>query len=156
MTKDVLSLLNSPFFVGFDRVYDRLHEFNDNVSKNIPSYPPYNIRKVDENKYVVELAVAGFAKSDIEIEVKDDVLKITGSTKDDAENFLYRGIANRAFTRNFNLADTIEVKDASLMNGMLKVFLENIIPEHKKPKKIHINDNLEESQGEGGPELLNE
>jgi molecular chaperone IbpA len=142
MTKDVISLLNSPLFVGFDRVYDRLNEFQETVSKNIPSYPPYNIRKVDENKYVIELALAGFSKSDIEIEVKDDVLKITGSTKDDAENLLYRGIANRTFNRNFNLADTIEVKDASLMNGMLKVFLENIIPEHKKPKKININEDI--------------
>ena len=96
MTKDILSLLNSPFFVGFDRIHDRLHEFNDTLSKNVPSYPPYNIRKVEENKYIVEIAVAGFSKSDIEIEIDGDVLKIAGKTSDDNDNFLHKGIANRA------------------------------------------------------------
>jgi len=154
MTKDILSLLNSPFFVGFDRIHDRLHEFNDTLSKNVPSYPPYNIRKVEENKYIVEIAVAGFSKSDIEIEIDGDVLKIAGKTSDDNDNFLHKGIANRAFSRTFNLADTIEVKDASLVNGMLKVFLENIIPDHKKPRKVSINTAKEETKE--ATQLLNE
>ena len=95
----------------------------------------------------MEIAVAGFSKSDIEIEIDGDALKITGSSAsvDEEDSFLYKGIANRAFSRTFNLADTIEVKDASLMNGMLKVFLENIIPENKKPRKMDIK---EESKNE--------
>jgi molecular chaperone IbpA len=73
-------------------------------------------------------------------------LKIAGKTSDDNDNFLHKGIANRAFSRTFNLADTIEVKDASLVNGMLKVFLENIIPDHKKPRKVSINTAKEETK----------
>jgi molecular chaperone IbpA len=88
------------------------------------------------------LAVAGFAKQDIEIELADGKMIIKGNVENgEAEdNFLFKGIANRAFTRTFALEDTVEVKDAAMMNGMLKVFLEKIIPEHKKPKKIEVKD----------------
>ena len=153
MTKDMFTLLNSPFFVGFDRIHDRLHEFNDSIAKNLPTYPPYNIRKVGD-QYIVEMAVAGFSESDIDIQVEGDVLKVVGSITDnkDTSPYLHKGIANRGFTRTFNLAETIEVKDASLVNGMLKIFLEDIIPDNKKPRKININK--EETQEES--QLLNE
>ena len=153
MTKDMFTLLNSPFFVGFDRIHDRLHEFNDSIAKNLPTYPPYNISKVGD-QYVVEMAVAGFSESDIDIQVEGDILKIVGSITDnkDPRPYLHKGIANRGFTRTFNLAETIEVKDASLVNGMLKIFLEDIIPDNKKPRKININK--EETQEES--QLLNE
>jgi|TARA_R110000822_G_scaffold16562_6_gene56207 molecular chaperone IbpA len=153
MTKDMFALLNSPFFVGFDRIHDRLHEFNDSIAKNLPTYPPYNIRKVGD-QYIVEMAVAGFSESDIDIQVEGDVLKVVGSITDnkDTSPYLHKGIANRGFTRTFNLAETIEVKDASLVNGMLKIFLEDIIPDNKKPRKININK--EETQEES--QLLNE
>ena len=153
MTKDMFALLNSPFFVGFDRIHDRLHEFNDSIAKNLPTYPPYNIRKVGD-QYIVEMAVAGFTESDIDIQVEGDVLKVVGSITDnkDTSPYLHKGIANRGFTRTFNLAETIEVKDASLVNGMLKIFLEDIIPDNKKPRKININK--EETQEES--QLLNE
>mgnify|MGYP003653341743 FL=1 len=154
MTKDMFTLLNSPFFVGFDRIHDRLHEFNDSIAKNLPTYPPYNIRKVGD-QYIVEMAVAGFSESDIDIQVEGDVLKIVGSITESKDNspYLHKGIANRGFTRTFNLAETIEVKDASLINGMLKVFLEDIIPDNKKPRKVNIN-NKEETKEES--QLLNE
>ena len=140
MTKHFFNITDFPMFVGLDRVYDQMLKHSEELGKTVPNFPPYNIRKVDENKYTVEIAVAGFSKSDIEIEIDGDTLKITGSSKDDADNLLYKGIANRGFTRMFNLADTIEVQDASLVNGMLKVFLENIIPENKKPRKMDIKE----------------
>lgn len=127
------------FFVGFDEQYNRMAKLHDDMTKNIPNYPPYNIRKTGENTYTIEVAVAGFGRSDIEIEMEDGKLVVRGNTTDDtSDNFLFKGIANRAFTRAFALDDQIEVKDAELFNGMLKVFLERIIPEHKKPKKIPV------------------
>jgi len=127
----------APFFVGFDRLFDQI----DGFTKSLPTgFPPYNICKKNDNTYVVELAVAGFAKSDIEIELDGDILRISGKTSDDNENYLYKGISNRAFSRVFNIAETVEVKDATMVNGMLKVFLENIVPENKTPKKIKIED----------------
>jgi len=145
MTKHFFNITDFPMFVGLDRVYDQMLKHSEELGKTVPNFPPYNIRKVDENKYTVEIAVAGFSKSDIEIEIDGDTLKITGSSKDDADNLLYKGIANRGFTRTFNLADTIEVQDASLVNGMLKVFLENIIPENKKPRKMDIKEEQDET-----------
>jgi len=154
MTKDMFNLLNSPFFVGFERIHDRMNQFNDTLSKNAPTYPPYNIHK-DDDQYIIEMAVAGFTEDDIDIEVQDDVLKVVGSasTSTNSSSYLHRGIANRGFTRNFNLAETIEVKSASLINGMLQICLENIVPENKKPRKVNINKK-EESKEE--PRLLNE
>ena len=129
-----------PFFVGFDSTYDRICKTHEELAKIATSYPPYNIKKIDENKYIVELAVAGFTKQDIEITLEDSKMVIKGNCKDDTENYLFKGIAARAFTRTFALTDTIEVKNADMVNGMLKIFLENIIPEHKKPKKIDIGE----------------
>ena len=134
------------FFVGFDDTFNRLAKFDDDVTKNIPNYPPYNIKKVDDNKYVIELAVAGFSKQELELEISDGVLTIKGHSNIDSltadgvnQTFLYKGISDRAFTRKFTLADTVEIKNAEYLNGMLKIFLERIIPEHKKPKKIEIS-----------------
>ena len=127
------------FFVGFDDQFNRIAKMHDELTKNIPNYPPYNIRKVEDNKYVIELAVAGFSKSDIEITLDDNKMIIKGSSNEDAEDtFLFKGIANRAFTRTFAIDDQIEIKDAALLNGMLKIALERIIPEHKKPRKIDL------------------
>ena len=128
------------FVVGFDDQFNRLAKIHDDVTKNIPNYPPYNIRKTGDNTYVIEIAVAGFGKQEIDITFEDNKLIVAGNTKDDGDNFLFRGIANRAFTRTFALDDQIEIQDAALINGMLKIALERIIPEHKKPKKIEVND----------------
>lgn len=129
------------FFVGFDDQFNRLAKLHDDVTKNIPNYPPYNIKKTGDNTYVIELAVAGFAKQDIEIEFIDDKLVVRGNTTEDNNaDYVFKGIANRAFTRTFALNDQIEIKDAALFNGMLQIALERIIPEHKKPKKIDVKD----------------
>ena len=129
------------FFVGFDDQFNRMAKLHDDFTKNIPNYPPYNIKKTGDNNYVIELAVAGFAKQDIEIEFADDKLIIKGNTKDDeSSDFLFKGIAARNFTRTFVLEDQIEIKDAAMLNGMLKIALERIIPDHKKPKKIEVKD----------------
>lgn len=139
-----------PNSVGFDDMFKNLETVTRTLHKGMSSYPPYNIKKVDDNKYVIELAVAGFGKQDLEMELKEGVLAIKGRTsldtltKDGVEQtYLYKGIADRAFTRQFTLADTVEIKNAELINGMLKVWLENIIPESKKPKKIDITDRAE-------------
>lgn len=129
------------FFVGFDDSVNKFVKLHDEFSKNIPTYPPYNIRKIEDNKYVIEMAVAGFSKTDIEISLENNKLVIGGKTADDQENnYLFKGIANRAFSRTFVLDEKIEVKDASMINGMLKLFLEKIIPEENKPKKISVRD----------------
>ncbi len=146
-------------FVGFDDTFNRIAKMHDEMTKNIPNYPPYNIKKTGDNTYVIELAVAGFAKQDIEIELADGKMIIKGNVasddSDNVNNFLFKGIANRAFTRTFALDDQVEVKDAELLNGMLKVFLERIIPEHKKPKKVEVKDKASKTT-KGKPELLME
>ena len=128
------------FFVGFDDTYNRLSKLHDDITKNIPNYPPYNIRKVADNKYVIELAVAGFSTSDVEITFEDNKLIVSGKTHDDSDNFLFKGIANRAFTRTFALDDQIVIDNAEMVNGMLKIALDRIIPEHKKPRKIEVKN----------------
>jgi len=135
------------FFVGFDDQFNRIAKMHDDLTKNIPNYPPYNIKKTGDNTYVIELAVAGFAKQDIEIELADNKMVIKGNVQnEDSDSFLWKGIATRNFTRTFALEDQIEVKDAEMFNGMLKVFLERIIPEHKKPKKIEVKEKASKKQ----------
>lgn len=127
--------------VGFDSMIKKLNTLAESMPK-VPTYPPYNIVKVDDNKYVIELAVAGFATQDLELELQEGVLTIRGVSKTDeigSVDYLFKGIADRAFTRQFTLADTVVVKNADLINGMLKIWLERFIPEEKKPKKIDIN-----------------
>jgi molecular chaperone IbpA len=128
------------FFVGYEDTYNKLTKLHDDITKNIPNYPPYNIRKVEDNKYVIELAVAGFSTSDVEITFEDNKLIVSGKTHDDADNFLFKGIANRAFTRTFALDDQIVIDNAEMVNGMLKIALDRIIPEHKKPRKIEVKN----------------
>ena len=128
----------TPYAVGFDRVFDQLNNY---ASHNATSsgFPPYNIRKEGDYSFVIELALAGFSKKDIEVEVADGLLTIR-SVKENDENDsnIYRGISYRKFNRKFTLADDIVVNDASLENGMLVISLERVIPEEKKPRKIEI------------------
>ena len=124
--------------IGFDEIFKRLSTFSDALPK-ISTFPPYNIRKTDENTYVIEVAVAGFGKQDIELTLEDGVLTVKGQiSADNPHDYIFKGIANRAFTRSFTLADTVKVQNAELLNGMLKVWLERFIPEDKKPQKIDI------------------
>lgn len=127
------------FFVGFDDQFDKLQKLHDDITRNIPNYPPYNIRKIDDTHYVIEMAVAGFGQNEIDIEIDGGKLVVKGNVASaDDENFLFKGIAARAFTRTFALNDQVEVKDAEIFNGMLKIALERLIPEEKKPKKVAV------------------
>jgi molecular chaperone IbpA len=124
--------------VGFDNIFDQLSSLSQ---FEIPKYPPYNIKKVDDNKYQLEMALAGFAKSDLEVEVKDNTLTVTGNSADDTENtnsFVYKGIAQRAFTRQWALIDYLKVFNASFKDGVLVVDMELNLPEEKKSKKIEV------------------
>jgi molecular chaperone IbpA len=125
------------FFVGYDQVFDRLREFHDTATKNIPNYPPYNIKKTDDNHYVIEMAVAGFGKQDIEIETEGDKLVIKGNAEaDSAEtaDTLYHGLALRPFTRMFTLNDQVVVDNAEMINGLLKITLERLVPQSQRTK----------------------
>jgi molecular chaperone IbpA len=125
-----------PFTVGFNDVFKDLQD----MAKNMKSvaYPPYNIKQVSENKYVIEMAVAGFAKSDIEVTLEGNKLVVKGKSADDSaeENFLFKGIANRNFTREFKINDKIEIENAELANGMLKIWLQNMVKAQDLIKKI--------------------
>jgi molecular chaperone IbpA len=127
-----------PYSVGFDDTLDTIRKVAEQSAKAI-GYPPYNIKQVKDNKYVIEMAVAGFAKTDIEMTLDGNKLVIKGSSKDDPESeYVYKGIANRNFERSFTLADKVEIKDAELVNGMLKVWLESIVKTQDAIKKIQI------------------
>lgn len=129
-----------PFAIGFDKFFDQFKELQAQATKAI-TYPPYNIKKTGENTYVIEMAVAGFGKQDIEITLEDNTLKINGNIANsgDEKNYLFKGIAERPFARTFTLADTVEIKNAELINGMLRIFLDNVVPQ-KKAKKVNINE----------------
>tara|TARA_B100001996_G_scaffold177463_1_gene135450 strand:+ start:2241 stop:2636 length:396 start_codon:yes stop_codon:yes gene_type:complete len=125
--------------VGFDTIFDRF--FNMDITRD-SGYPPYNIRKQNETQYSIELALAGFSKEDIEVEVTDGQLVIRSkeNEKDEekSESFVHKGIAKRSFMRTFSLSDDIIVKGADLKDGMLIVDLERVIPDEKKPRLIQI------------------
>jgi molecular chaperone IbpA len=125
--------------VGFDRLFNLLDR---STGVEGPTYPPYNIERTGENAYRVTVAVAGFTESDLSIEVKENALTIRGEKqagKQDAGEVLHQGIASRAFERRFQLADHVEVKGATLENGLLHVDLVREIPEAMKPRQIPIN-----------------
>ncbi|WP_299199097.1 Hsp20 family protein [uncultured Amphritea sp.] len=126
--------------IGFDRLASLL---DSSLSSNSTSsgYPPYNIETLDDNRYTITLAVAGFERSDIEITVDKDVLIVKGSKQeDDNRKYLYKGIAHRTFERKFDLAEHIEVSGAELKNGLLNINLVKEVPEEMKPKEIPIKD----------------
>lgn len=137
-TIDLTSLYRNS--VGFDRLASLL-EGAFRAEQVVPGYPPYNIEVMDENRYAITLAVAGFADGEIDIQVERGVLNIKGKKTDDHQkrNYLHHGIAARAFERKFNLADHVEVMSAKLQNGLLSVDLKRVIPEAMKPKRIEIN-----------------
>lgn len=133
--------------LGFDRFFDDIEKVLNMTpsQQNGSSYPYHNIIKVDESRYIVELAVAGFSKDDIEITREKNTLVIKGSkTAEDMGNaqYLFQGIAARSFTKTITIADTIEVHSSELKDGILRVGLINVIPEHQKPKRIEIGNEL--------------
>lgn len=141
-----------PQFIGFDQLFNEIERLVEG-QKPIHSFPPHNVIKVIDNHYVVEMAVAGFSKDEIEIELEDGVLVVKGNKKDKEEaQYLYRGIATRSFTKSIRLVDTIEVRGAEFKDGILRIGLENVVPENKKPRKIEIGNSLKLPK----PELLQE
>ena len=129
------------FSVGFDSIFDR---FFDMDTTRDSGYPPYNIRKINEAQYVIEIALAGFSKDDIEVEVTEGSLTIRSKKLDEKEedtsedSYVHKGIAKRSFLRCWTLSDDIFVKGADLKDGMLVINLEKVIPEEKKPRLITI------------------
>lgn len=135
-TFDLLWRDISPFTIGFDRTFDTLALLANSKQKT-SNYPPYNIRKLSEDKYTIELAVAGFEESEIDIEAAGENLTIKGSKDQDAsEGLVHQGLAARNFNKTFVLSDDMVIKGAALSNGMLYIGIERIIPEDKKPRKI--------------------
>ena len=128
----------SPFAVGFDRTFNTLELLASSRAKET-NYPPYNIRKISEDQYAIELAVAGFEDKDIEIELVEETLTIKGNRpKEASDGLLHQGLAARDFVKKFVLSDDMEIKGAALSNGMLYIGLERIIPDEKKPRKIKL------------------
>ena len=129
------------FSVGFDSIFDRF--FDMDLTRD-SGYPPYNIRKINEAQYVIEIALAGFSKDDIEVEVTEGSLTIRSKKLDEKEedtseeSYVHKGIAKRTFLRCWTLSDDIFVKGADLKDGMLVINLEKVIPEEKKPRLITI------------------
>jgi len=136
MMNDPWAIFNDPFFIGFNR---NLTQLNNVYKTNNQSYPPYDLLKLDEDTYVLSLAVAGFSKEDIDVSVDNGSLVIKGETVEvtDAE-VVHKGIANRKFTRTFALGEYMEVVGAELKDGMLIIKIDRIVPEEKKPKSIKI------------------
>lgn len=132
---------NPADFLGFDKFFNIVEDFSNNKFPKNDGYPPYNIIKENDNKYRIEIAIAGFGENDLTIEHNNSKLTVKGSiNKDDSveKNYIHKGIAERAFVRTFHLAETVVVNNASLVNGVLVIELENIIPDNKKPKLIPI------------------
>ena len=121
--------------------FDRLAQMLDTINVDVPTgYPPYNIEKLTDNKYCITMAVSGFDESNLNIDVKENILSVTGdSSKDDNREYLYKGISSRNFERRFRLADYVEVESANLSNGLLNIILVRELPEAMKPRKIEIS-----------------
>ena len=133
----------SSLFVGFDNLFDSISQMSQG-SKSLPSYPPYNVLQ-DGDDYVIEIALAGIAKKDLNVELQENTLSISYDSSNDIVNdvieenkVLHKGIAQRSFKRQFTLSEDIVVEGANFKDGMLNIFLKKIIPEEKKPKQIKI------------------
>ena len=143
--KNNLSIFNNlrPLTVGFDDMFDHFeHMMDDGFFRGNSNFPPYNIVKTGDNTYDIELALAGFNKKDIEVEYKENMLTVKSKKqeedKDEDGNIIHRGISKRMFSKTFTIANDVEVKGAELKDGLLKVSMERIIPDHKKAKTISI------------------
>ena len=140
MSRNILDLngLFTPTYVGFDRLFNEMLK-TQSRGKSVPQYPPYNLIK-DGETYTIEMAMAGLTDKDIDIVLEERTLTISyDKTEETRENLVHQGLAQRSFKRSFNLADDIEIKKATLKNGLLFIEMERIIPDEKKPIKIKIS-----------------
>ena len=138
MTRNMLSPWAdfSPFTIGFNSIFNELDRVRSLPTTN---YPPYNIRKGSgEDTYLIELAVAGFSEEEVNVEVKENNLTVSGELSDKDNGFVHQGISQRRFSRNFVLAEDVLVKGADLSNGILTVYAERIIPEEKRARIVEI------------------
>ena len=127
-------------FVGFDDQFSKMQVLHDELTKNIPNYPPFNVRK-NGNTYTIEIAVAGFAQNEIDITIDGGKLIVKGnseSVEPPDTDYLFKGIGMRAFTRAWAIGDQYEVKDAELFNGVLKIALDQLLPETQKARKVPV------------------
>ena len=147
MTSKDLSIFNSlrPFSIGFDDMFDQFENMLGNGGLSMQSnYPPYNIRRTGQDKYSIEVALAGFSKNDVEVEFEDNLLTVrtkqidTTNNKNDDGEIIHKGISQRQFARSFTIADDVKVNGAELKDGLLTIACERIIPDHKKKKLIEI------------------
>jgi len=137
MVSTSMDLFKDPFFIGIDRELRRFRNASELAAKQ--SYPPYNLIKIDEDNYMLTLAVAGFTKKEVDVTLNNGTLTITGViAEDDDHEYLHKGIALRKFTRTFALGEYMEVISAEMDNGMLYVSVRREIPEEKKPRQITI------------------
>ena len=144
MTRN-LSVWNSlrPFSVGFDSIFEEFDRMLESTERYNSNYPPYNIRKLNDNDYKIEVALAGYSKDDIELELKDSTLTVRNKIKEKVINengngVIHKGISTRQFERSFTISEDIKIKNAELKNGLLNIDLERIIPDEKKPRLIDI------------------
>ena len=145
MTRN-LSVWNSlrPFSVGFDSIFEEFDRMLESTERYSSNYPPYNIHKLNEKDYKIEIALAGYSKDDIELELKESTLTVRNKAKEKVVNeggngVIHKGISTRQFERSFTISEDIKVKNAELKNGLLNIDLERIIPEEKKSRLIEIN-----------------
>ena len=128
---------NSPYMIGWESFFPKLETL---AKTNATSFPPYNVRKVDVDNFIIELAVAGYNKSNLTITEEDCCLTVVGELPETNDEYLHKGIAGRKFTRTFSLAEHMVTKESHLVDGMLLISIEKVIPDEKKPKAIEIND----------------
>ena len=132
--------LNVPrsLFVGFDTLFEDLERIHQSARSGTDNYPPHNIVKIDEEKFLIELAVAGFKQDDIDVEVKDGILKISGEMGKDERDFAFKGISSRKFEKSFRLSEFVVIDGADLVDGILVVYARVELPEEKRPRKIKL------------------
>ena len=132
--------LNVPrsLFVGFDTLFEDLERIHQSARSGTDNYPPHNIVRIDEEKFLIELAVAGFKDEDISVEVKDGILKISGEMGKDERDFAFKGISSRKFERSFRLSEFVVIDGADLKDGILVVYARVELPEEKRPRKIKL------------------
>ena len=136
----VRNTLNVPrsLFVGFDTLFEDLERIHTSARAGTDNYPPHNIVKIDEEKFLIELAVAGFKQDDIDVEVKDGILKISGEMGKDERDFAFKGISSRKFEKSFRLSEFVVIDGADLKDGILVVYARVELPKEKRPRKIEI------------------
>jgi molecular chaperone IbpA len=149
MTLTAKQLFPRSAFVGFDTMIDELDRISRHSSD---SFPPHNILKVDEDKYLIEMAVAGFSESELDVQVKERTLTVKGKHEDRGREYIHKGVSTKRFERQFRLSEYVEVTGAQFKDGLLSINLEVIVPDSKLPRKININSEEKSIEQKGKDE----